>query len=67
MGAKTKDWLGKVLEQNGIGKCWKKLCPPTLIEYATRPISALGRAGDQHGMQVIRMTEQGPDLSNRDR
>ena len=21
--AKTKDWFGKVLQQNGIGKCWK--------------------------------------------
>ena len=43
---------------------WNDMCAPTLIEFATRVGSELGKAGTKAGINVIRMTIDGPRPGN---
>ena len=64
--SKTETWWKTVLDQNGVTQSWQALSPPTLIEYATRPISAIGTTGERLGTQIVGLTGHGPDLSKHE-
>ena len=42
---------------------WNQLAPPSIIEWATRPDSEIGKQGAAAGVTVFRLTQETGDLT----
>lgn len=63
--AETTRGAFQLLNQAMSNEIWKQVCPPTIVEFATRDDSEIQRACRRLQCSNKAMTQRGPDLSRQ--